>query len=67
METEEVELKVEDLDKYCEAAASVVEELRDFLASHHADLIHRVNIHGRGVSTVMPAAASDPAYAGSNT
>ena len=36
METEEVELKVEDLDKYCEAAASVVEELRDFLASHHA-------------------------------
>jgi hypothetical protein len=32
MEAEEVELKVEDLDKYCEAAAIIVEELRDFRA-----------------------------------
>jgi hypothetical protein len=36
----EVELKAEDLDKYVEATANVVEELRDFLASHHASRCH---------------------------
>jgi hypothetical protein len=61
----EVELKVEDLDQYIEAAASVVEELRDFLNQHYVDLTKPkmvMRVHGQGGE--MPAAASDPAYAG---
>jgi hypothetical protein len=64
METEEVELKIEDLDKYLAAAAHIVEELRDFLSGHYHDLIkppmtHRT--HGQGGE--MPKAADDPQYA----
>jgi hypothetical protein len=64
MEETEIELKVEDLDKYCEAAAAIVEELRDFLSGHYHDLTkppmtHR--IHGQGGE--MPKASDDPQYA----
>jgi hypothetical protein len=62
---EEVELKVEDLDKYLVAATHIVEELRDFLASHHAELVKcHMEIHGKGIKVDMPAAHQDPAYAG---
>lgn len=60
----EVELKVEHLDEYIEAAATIVGKLRDFLSQHHADLIKppmTMRVHGQGGE--MPAAASDPAYA----
>lgn len=60
----EVELKIEDLALYVEAAAGVVEELRDFLSQHHADLIKPpmvMRVHGQGGE--MPAAASDSGYA----
>jgi hypothetical protein len=64
METE-VELKVEDLDKYLAAAAHVVEELRDILASHHADLIKcHMEIYGKGIKMDMALAHQDPVYAG---
>ena len=60
----EVELKVEDLDKYCEAAAVIVEELQSFLASHHADLVKcHMEIHGKGIRVDMPLAHQDPQYA----
>jgi hypothetical protein len=53
-------LTADKLDSYLEAAASIVEELRDFLSAHHADLIqYSINIHGRGVDTVMPESAKD--------
>jgi hypothetical protein len=64
MEAEEVELKVEDLDKYLEAAAHIVEELRDFLSGHYADLIKppmTMRKHGQGGE--MPKASDDPQYA----
>ena len=64
MEAAEVELKAEDLDLYVEAAAGVVEELRDFLSLHHADLIKPPRVtRAHGQSVEMPAAASDPGYA----
>jgi hypothetical protein len=64
MEAEEVELTPDKLDDYLVAAASIVEELRDFLSGHYADLIkppmtHRV--HGQGGE--MPKASDDPVYA----
>jgi hypothetical protein len=61
----EVELKAEDLDKYIEATAGVVEELRHFLALHHADLVHcAIRLHGTGGRMTMPEAYKDPQYAG---
>jgi hypothetical protein len=46
------------------AAASVVEELRDFLSGHYADLIHvPMTFVGHGYHGEMPAAANDPGYA----
>ena len=64
MEVEEVELTPDKLDDYLVAAASIVEELRDFLSGHYHDLIkppmtHRT--HGQGGE--MPKAADDPQYA----
>jgi hypothetical protein len=61
----EVELKVEDLDKYLEAAAGIAEELRDFLSAHHADLIAcRIEVDRPGMRSGavmgMPAAAVLP-------
>ena len=59
------ELKVEKLDDYLVAAASIVAELRDFLASHHAELVKcHIKIHGKGATMDMPAAHLDPQYAG---
>ena len=61
-ETEVEPLKVEDLDDYCEAAASVVEELGIFLGSHHTELVHcNMQIHGKGIAMDMPIAAQDHA------
>jgi hypothetical protein len=58
-------LKPEDLELYLEAAASVVEELRDFLSAHHAELIAAKHTPNKwGGSSEMPAAYQDPAYAG---
>ena len=60
----EVELKVEDLDKYLEAAAHIVEELGTFLRSHYGELIKPPTaMRTHGMSVEMPAAAADPAYA----
>jgi hypothetical protein len=61
----EIELKAEDLDKYVEAAASIAEELRDFLSGHYADITkahHEPNKWGE--SLTMPAAYDAPEYAG---
>jgi hypothetical protein len=65
----EVELMPDKLDDYLAAAASVAEELRDFLFAHHADLIAcRIEVDRpgmrSGVVMGMPAAYNDPAYAG---
>ena len=60
----EVELKAEDLDKYLEAAAHIVEELGTFLRSHYGELIKppmTMRVHGQGGE--MPEASKDPAYA----
>jgi hypothetical protein len=39
--------------------------VRDFLASHHADLVKcHIEIHGKGATMNMPAAHQDPQYAG---
>jgi hypothetical protein len=69
MEAEQVELTADKLDDYLVAAASIVEELRDFLSAHHADLIAcRIEIDRpgmrSGVVMGMPYAYNDPAYAG---
>ena len=68
METEvEVELKVEDLDKYLAAAAHIVGELGTFLASHYEELVKPPmtrRTHGQGGE--MPKAADDPQYAGAH-
>jgi hypothetical protein len=50
IEETEAELTPDRLDDYLVAAASVVEELRDFLSAHHAELIaakHTPNKWGR--------------------
>ena len=61
---QDIPLKVEDLDKYCEAAASIVDELNQFLRSHHADLVKcHIEIYGKGATMDMPAAHQDPQYA----
>jgi hypothetical protein len=61
----DVELTIDKLDDYLAAASSVVEELRDFLASHHADLVHcAIPLHGTGASMEMPQASQDPQHAG---
>jgi hypothetical protein len=63
--TEVEPLKAEDLDKCVGYAAGIVEELRDFLALHHAELIKcNMVIHGKGIAMDLPIAAQDPAYAG---
>jgi hypothetical protein len=64
---EQVEpLDPEKLDDYCEAAASVVEELGSFLGSHHAELVKcHIKIHGTGGTMAMPLAHQDPKYAAS--
>lgn len=60
----EIELKVEDLDKYCQVAANIVGELQDFLGSHYERLIKcHMEIHGKGIAVDMPLAHQDPAYA----
>jgi hypothetical protein len=62
---QEIELKAEDLDKYVEAAATIAEELRDFLSQHYEDLTKpRMTKGQHGYHGEMPAAADDPAYAG---
>ena len=61
----EIELKIEDLDKYLAAATHIVEELRDFLSGHYADITrahHEPNKWGE--SLTMPAAYEAPEYAG---
>jgi hypothetical protein len=61
----EIELKAEDLQKYLEVAASVAEELSDFLATHHLEITrahHTPNAWGE--SLTMPLAYQDPQYAG---
>jgi hypothetical protein len=65
METEvEVELKVEDLDKYLAAAAHIVGELGTFLASHYEELVKPpMTRRTHGLSGEMPKAADDPQYA----
>jgi hypothetical protein len=61
---QEIELKPEGLDAYCEAAASVVAELQDFLGSHCDELIKcHMEIHGLGIAVDMPVAHQDPQYA----
>jgi hypothetical protein len=61
---QEIELKPEHLDKYVEAAASVVEELRDFLSAHYLDLTKPPMTKGaHGFHGELPAAADDPGYA----
>jgi hypothetical protein len=51
-------------DDYLAAAASVVEELRDFLSAHYADLINpHMTMRVRGQGGEMPAVANDPQYA----
>jgi hypothetical protein len=65
METETEPLKAEDLDKYVEAAAGIVEELGTFLSSHYEELIRcNMVMHGIGIAMTMPIASQDPAYAG---
>ena len=61
---QEIELTPDKLEDYLAAAASVAEELRDFLSRHYADLTTpamTMKIHGQGGE--MPAAAQDPQYA----
>jgi hypothetical protein len=60
----EIELTPDKLEDYLAAAAAVVEELREFLSGHRADLINppmTMRVHGYGGE--MPAAANDPGYA----
>jgi hypothetical protein len=65
MATEAEPLTVDNLELYLETAASVVEELRNFLSSHYEELIRcNMKIHGRGIAMDMPIAAQDPQYAG---
>lgn len=60
----EVELKADDLDKYCEAAASMVEELSAFLGAHHLELMQAHHTPNKwGSSLTMPKACDDPGYA----
>ena len=64
MEIEEVELTPDKLDDYLVAAASIVEELRDFLSGHYHDLTKPPmtrRTHGYGGE--MPKASDDPQYA----
>jgi hypothetical protein len=62
---QDIELKAEDLDKYAEAAACVVEELRDFLSQHYAEITNATHTpNARGSSLTMPAAYEAPEYAG---
>ena len=54
-------LTPDKVDSYYEAAAGAVEELRNFLSLHHADLIHcSMNVDGKGlrkgIIMDMPAA-----------
>ena len=61
----EIELTPDKLEDYLIAAASVVEELRDFLSGHYADITrahHEPNKWGE--SLTMPAAYEAPEYAG---
>ena len=63
-ETEEIELTPDKLDDYLVAAASIVEELRDFLSGHYHDLTRppmTLGIHG--YHGEMPKASDDPGYA----
>jgi hypothetical protein len=60
---DENELKPELLDTYCEAAASVAEELRDFLSQHYAELTTPAMTRGgHGYHGEMPLAADDQEY-----
>ena len=62
---QEIELKPDKLDDYLIAAASIAEELRDFLSQHYEDLTKpRMTKGEHGYHGEMPAAADDPAYAG---
>ena len=58
------ELKVEKLDDYLQAAAAIVEELRDFLSGHYAELVHtKHEPNAWGSSLTMLQASQDPGYA----
>ena len=60
----DVELKLEHLDLYLEAAAAVVEELRMFLGQHHLELTRpEMTLGTHGYHAEMPLAADDPQYA----
>lgn len=59
----EIELKAEDLDKYCQVATNIVEELQSFLGSHYEELLKcNMVIHGKGIAMDMPISAQDPQY-----
>jgi hypothetical protein len=65
METETEPLTVDKLDEYPEAAAGIVEELRDFLSGHYAELIASKHTPTKwGCSVEMPQAYQDPQHAG---
>lgn len=52
------------LDDYLIAAASVVEELQDFLGSHYDEIVKcHMEIHGKGIRIDLPLGAQDPQYA----
>ena len=61
----EIELKIEDLDKYLAAATHIVEELRDFLSAHYLEITKpNMTFGGHGYHGEMPAAYEAPEYAG---
>jgi hypothetical protein len=64
LETEEVELTIDKLDSYLEAAAHIVDELGVFLGAHHLELMKAHHAPNQwGSSLTMPKAYDDPGYA----
>jgi hypothetical protein len=52
------------IDQAIELAGGVVEELRDLLRDHYADLTRAdIRLVGKGATVTLPKAADDPQYA----
>lgn len=61
---QEIELKPDKLDDYLVAAASIAEELRDFLSTHYLEITKPPMTMGEhGYHGEMPAAYEAPEYA----